>query len=589
MFSGIGAASTWIEEQVREVLAFNGITVGKRHLRILAKTMTLRGVLPFNRHGILKLNKSFLAQCAFETTADVLERAAQTAANDPLIGVTENGVVGNAVEMGSAMTMLKIDPMESVLCSTELDHLIHENSKTIRKRRLYSYPQSLDRWIISSIGTNPKSYQPNASFRALISAGYLSNGRLYSDDARKTNFLYAQNDASLHAYSTPLDARLLSTSHSITPSIVRPWPLDHQTLPLLKSLPSLPSRCAISFPTLENETNDSFALLNPDGSSRLFTSKRTMYINGIHLNRFLPTFKNRSSGTVKTNTENKSDANSSSSSSSCLTENKGEDDININCISYCLDKMGISVKSDSFLTGPSSLELFLEQLPSMNQARLNKTHYANIQMTQNHSFIMSGKNAQPSASSSSNAETNDGVEFTENKENNNENKVNLEYLRTFAKVFQPSSPRWSNNVEPEWHLSDWFHLFPNSRNLPLSESTIQSQQCAIQSNMTTIPDEESCDSYSSFSKPTQTLNPFSHSISVSSSSSLCLTCKRRSCKPKEKYCLDCSREHRKNVQAQKRFCFFFLFCLHICLFVVILQKKMKQKKNMVYVILLFVF
>lgn len=98
---GIGAASTWIEEQVRQVLSFNGITVGKRHLRILASTMTHSGrVLPFNRHGILKMNKSFLAQCAFETTADVLEKAAQTAANDPLCGVTENGVVGNAVEMG---------------------------------------------------------------------------------------------------------------------------------------------------------------------------------------------------------------------------------------------------------------------------------------------------------------------------------------------------------------------------------------------------------------------------------------------------------------------------------------------------------
>lgn len=72
---GIGAASTWIQEQVRQVLAFNGITVGKRHLRILASTMTHSGrVLPFNRHGILKMNKSFLAQCAFETTADVLEK-----------------------------------------------------------------------------------------------------------------------------------------------------------------------------------------------------------------------------------------------------------------------------------------------------------------------------------------------------------------------------------------------------------------------------------------------------------------------------------------------------------------------------------
>lgn len=56
------------------------------------------------------------------------------------------------------MVALKIDPMETVVSPVELEHLIYENRKQIQKRQLVSQPQSLDRWINSCVGNNPKMY-----------------------------------------------------------------------------------------------------------------------------------------------------------------------------------------------------------------------------------------------------------------------------------------------------------------------------------------------------------------------------------------------------------------------------------------------
>lgn len=49
-------------------------------------------ILSFSRHGLLRRNKSFLAQCSFETTADVLEKAAQHAEKDLLQGFSKKRV-----------------------------------------------------------------------------------------------------------------------------------------------------------------------------------------------------------------------------------------------------------------------------------------------------------------------------------------------------------------------------------------------------------------------------------------------------------------------------------------------------------------
>ena len=92
---GVEAARQSLIHELRFVLNSYSIYVNYRHLSTLCDIMTTRGILtPITRHGINRVDSGALRKCSFEETVEILLEAAFHAEVDPLLGVTENIIMG---------------------------------------------------------------------------------------------------------------------------------------------------------------------------------------------------------------------------------------------------------------------------------------------------------------------------------------------------------------------------------------------------------------------------------------------------------------------------------------------------------------
>jgi len=105
---GIEALRSRIVTEVNETLDAQGIGVDDRHIMLLADMMTKKGELNgTTRYGIVGEKDSILARSAFEETKKHLIQGSLMEEEDPLEGIVENIVVGQAVPVGTGLIDLK--------------------------------------------------------------------------------------------------------------------------------------------------------------------------------------------------------------------------------------------------------------------------------------------------------------------------------------------------------------------------------------------------------------------------------------------------------------------------------------------------
>lgn len=104
---GVEAARNAIIREAMGVLEEQGLDVDIRHVMLVADIMTSTGdVRQIGRHGISGEKASVLARAAFEITVPNIVEAAIKGESDPLKGVTENVIVGQAIPIGTGLVDL---------------------------------------------------------------------------------------------------------------------------------------------------------------------------------------------------------------------------------------------------------------------------------------------------------------------------------------------------------------------------------------------------------------------------------------------------------------------------------------------------
>ncbi len=108
---GIEAARTAIIREIMNVLEDQGLDVDIRHVMLVADIMTWSGtVKQVGRHGVAGEKPSVLARAAFEMTVQKLAEAAIAGEIDPLVGVTENVIIGQPIPLGTGIVELYMRP-----------------------------------------------------------------------------------------------------------------------------------------------------------------------------------------------------------------------------------------------------------------------------------------------------------------------------------------------------------------------------------------------------------------------------------------------------------------------------------------------
>ena len=110
---GIEATRQSLIAELRFVLNSYSIYVNYRHLSTLCDIMTTRGILTsITRHGINRVDSGALRKCSFEETVEILLDASYHAEIDPLLGVTENIIMGQLAPYGTGSFDLMMDCSE---------------------------------------------------------------------------------------------------------------------------------------------------------------------------------------------------------------------------------------------------------------------------------------------------------------------------------------------------------------------------------------------------------------------------------------------------------------------------------------------
>ncbi len=108
---GIEAARSVIIIEAEKVLDEQGLDVDIRHIMLVADLMTNTGELrQIGRHGISGQQSSVLSRAAFEVTVKHLIHASIRGEQDPLLGITENVIVGQQMPLGTGSIDLLMMP-----------------------------------------------------------------------------------------------------------------------------------------------------------------------------------------------------------------------------------------------------------------------------------------------------------------------------------------------------------------------------------------------------------------------------------------------------------------------------------------------
>ena len=104
---GIEAARAAIIKEIYNVLSDQGLDVDIRHIMLLADMMTWTGhIRQIGRMGIAGEKPSVLARATFETTVQKLVESAVMGEEDPLLGVTENIILGQLPPVGTSIVRI---------------------------------------------------------------------------------------------------------------------------------------------------------------------------------------------------------------------------------------------------------------------------------------------------------------------------------------------------------------------------------------------------------------------------------------------------------------------------------------------------
>lgn len=106
---GIEAARNIIANELRSTINEEGITVGFRHLSLVADAMTHTGIIKsVGRHGIAGEKESVFARAAYEETVKHFTNAAVFGEIDRLKGVAENILIGKQIGVGTGRVRLAV-------------------------------------------------------------------------------------------------------------------------------------------------------------------------------------------------------------------------------------------------------------------------------------------------------------------------------------------------------------------------------------------------------------------------------------------------------------------------------------------------
>lgn len=105
---GIVAARAVLYAELEKVISYDGGYVDPRHLGHVVASMTHRGTLmPFTRHGINRINTSFIQRSAYEESSTQWSQAAMLGTRDPLTGVSEAVMMGTAMPLGTGSVAVR--------------------------------------------------------------------------------------------------------------------------------------------------------------------------------------------------------------------------------------------------------------------------------------------------------------------------------------------------------------------------------------------------------------------------------------------------------------------------------------------------
>ena len=110
---GIEAARNLIAHELDKTVKEEGITVGFRHMALLADAMTHTGVIKsIGRHGIAGEKESVFARAAYEETVKHFTNASIFGEVDGLKGVAENILIGKQIGVGTGRVRLAVKKEE---------------------------------------------------------------------------------------------------------------------------------------------------------------------------------------------------------------------------------------------------------------------------------------------------------------------------------------------------------------------------------------------------------------------------------------------------------------------------------------------
>ena len=106
---GIEAARQAIVNEIQKVLTTQGLDIDKKHLMLVADTMTSSGVVKgITRMGIISDKSSVLARASFETPVRHFVTATKTGKKDRLASVIENVILNQPVPVGTGLPGLLV-------------------------------------------------------------------------------------------------------------------------------------------------------------------------------------------------------------------------------------------------------------------------------------------------------------------------------------------------------------------------------------------------------------------------------------------------------------------------------------------------
>ena len=106
---GIEAARAAIIHEIQKVITSQGLDINKKHLMLIADTMTVAGVVKgITRMGIISDKSSVLARASFETPVKHFVSATRTGKKDKLASVIENIILNQPVPVGTGLPGLLV-------------------------------------------------------------------------------------------------------------------------------------------------------------------------------------------------------------------------------------------------------------------------------------------------------------------------------------------------------------------------------------------------------------------------------------------------------------------------------------------------